>query len=253
MQACTSHAGHRGPCSAHAAPATACLPRHGAPRGPKECSPGRQARLPHQRACTGGSRLWLSILRLAFPKLSSSRGNFGGRNWVRTSDPSLVSKVRNVSVEGWKCPDVPSSCGDLGWEWPSVSWSLWWLALGIPAPETTRHDPQPLWRSGRDAGRVVLLMFEAKLPHALVVTLGEHGPPGLAHPVITAIVGWGSPRLASSSLVPFSSKQNNRSCSRPGPARRISYQPPIVPCMASICPRRKTAEEAPQRLRPAPP
>ncbi|HLK74598.1 MAG TPA: hypothetical protein VKU77_13215 [Streptosporangiaceae bacterium] len=24
-------------------------------------------------------------------------------------------------------------------------------------------------------------MFEAKLPHALVVTLGEYGPPGLAH------------------------------------------------------------------------
>jgi hypothetical protein len=38
-------------------------------------------------------------------------------------------------------------------------------------------------------------------------------------PVITAIAGRGSPRLASSSLVPFSSRQNSRSCSRPGPGQ----------------------------------
>jgi hypothetical protein len=55
-------------------------------------------------------------------------------------------------------------------------------------------------------------------------------------PVITAIAGRGSPRLANSWAVPFSSKQNSWSCSRPGPVSRISYQPPIDPCMASHLP-----------------
>jgi len=36
-------------------------------------------------------------------------------------------------------------------------------------------------RLGRDAARVVLLVFAAELPHSLVVTLGEHGPQGFAH------------------------------------------------------------------------
>ena len=121
MQACTSHAGHRGPCSPHIAPATAGACRRTAHRGPEGCSPGRRARLPHQRACTGGSRLWFPIIRLAFQKLSSSCGNFGGRNWVRTSDPSLVRRNRAgilPAKKGWfmnlncrnhavRCPGVP--------------------------------------------------------------------------------------------------------------------------------------------------
>jgi hypothetical protein len=84
--------------------------------------------------------------------------------------------------------------------------------------------------------RVVPLVFDAKFPHALVITLGEHCPPGLRLPVITAITGRESPRLASTSPIPFSSRQNSRNCSRPGPVSRISYQPPIEPCMASHLP-----------------
>jgi hypothetical protein len=90
-------------------------------RGPEGCSAGRRARLPHQKACTGGSRLWFPILRLAFQKLSPSCGNFGGRNWVRTSDPSLVrrntapitpSSARwfmrlNCENNARRCPEVP--------------------------------------------------------------------------------------------------------------------------------------------------
>ena len=56
------------------------------------------------------------------------------------------------------------------------------IDLNCASPtETALLDPQPPRRSGRDTARVVLLMFEAKLPHALVVALGEYGPPGLAH------------------------------------------------------------------------
>src|SRR5207237_9313615 len=39
----------------------------------------------------------------------------------------------------------------------------------------------PGW-SGRHAARVVPLVRGAKFPYTLVVTLGEHRPPGLAHP-----------------------------------------------------------------------
>lgn len=52
-------------------------------------------------------------LRLAFQK-GHLAGKFGGRNWVRTSDPSLVSKVCIVAGGCWKWPDMPSSCGDRG-------------------------------------------------------------------------------------------------------------------------------------------
>jgi len=50
-----------------------------------------------------------------------------------------------------------------------------------------------------------------------------------------AVVGTSrrGPRLANSWLVPFSSKQKSRNCSRPGPVSRISCQPPMAPCMAS--------------------
>src|SRR6266852_4960492 len=55
----------------------------------------------------------------------------GGRNRVRTCGPSLVSKVCSVARGCWKWPDVPSNCGDRGWEWPGVSWRLRSLALTL--------------------------------------------------------------------------------------------------------------------------
>jgi hypothetical protein len=48
--------------------------------------------LPGMGECTGGSRLWLPGLRLAFQK-GHLAAKPGGRNWVRTSDPSLVRRV----------------------------------------------------------------------------------------------------------------------------------------------------------------
>jgi len=39
----------------------------------------------------------------------------GGRNWVRTSDPLLVSKIHSVAAERWESPDVASSCNDRVW------------------------------------------------------------------------------------------------------------------------------------------
>ena len=36
------------------------------------------------------------------------------------TNPSLVSKVCTVAGGCWKSPDMPSSCGDRGWEWPGV-------------------------------------------------------------------------------------------------------------------------------------
>ena len=98
-----------------------CLPLHGAPWWPEGRGHGRQARFPHQGACTGGSRLRFPSLRLVFQKMPSSCDNFGGRNWVRTSDPSLVrrNEVRiapgfpgrfmdlNCEDHARRCPRVP--------------------------------------------------------------------------------------------------------------------------------------------------
>ena len=115
--------GHRGPCSPtqlkrRRVPAAARRTRE-----PKGCSPGRRARLPHQRACTGGSRLWLPILRLAFQKLSSSCGNFGGRRWVRTTGFSLVRRkqptIKSSSQSRLHALDLRKPCPEMprdAWE-----------------------------------------------------------------------------------------------------------------------------------------
>ena len=108
----------------------------------------------------------------------------GGRRWVRTTGISLVSKVRSVAGRCWKWPDVPSSCDDRGWESPGVARNLRSLALGLAlgvATDCESPAAQPLQRLGRDAARIVLLVFAAELLHVLVVALGEHCPPGLAH------------------------------------------------------------------------
>ena len=84
----------------------------------------------------------------------------------------------------WKWPDVPSSCDDRGWESPGVARNLRSLALGLAlgvATDCESPAAQPLQRLGRDAARIVLLVFAAELLHVLVVALGEHCPPGLAH------------------------------------------------------------------------
>jgi hypothetical protein len=93
-QARTSQAGRSDPAAPRSSSSGGCLPPHGAPRGPDRCSPGRRARLPHQGPCTGGSRLWFPILRLAFQKRPSSCGDFRGRRWVRTTGFSLVRRNR---------------------------------------------------------------------------------------------------------------------------------------------------------------
>jgi hypothetical protein len=53
----------------------------------------------------------------------------GGRNWVRTSDPSLVRRVGRVAVWRWTWPGVLSSCTDSGWLGLGVAWRWWPLAL----------------------------------------------------------------------------------------------------------------------------
>ena len=202
--------------------------------------------------------LWFPSIRLVFQKLRPSCENFGGRRWVRTTGFSLVSKVRSVPGGCWKCPDVPSSCGDRGWEWPGVSWSLWWLAfglaLGIPAPESALLDPQPPQRSGRDAARVVLLMFEAELPHALVVTLGKHGAPGLAHARDHGDSRPGKPAPGQFVAGAVLEQAKTTGAVRVG-ARSGGFRTSRPSCRAwpPICPRRKTVEEVPRRLRLAPP
>jgi hypothetical protein len=70
-----------------------CVPPHGPLWRADGCSPGRRARLPRQGACTGGSRLWFPVLRLAFQKWSPSCENSGGRRWVRTTGFSLVRRI----------------------------------------------------------------------------------------------------------------------------------------------------------------
>jgi hypothetical protein len=72
MQAGTSQAGHRRVLRPPRSSSGGGACRRTAPWGPQGCSPGRRARLPHQRACTGGSRLWFPALRLAFQKESSN-------------------------------------------------------------------------------------------------------------------------------------------------------------------------------------
>jgi hypothetical protein len=62
------------------------------PGGRRGGGRGRWARFPRKKGCTGGSRRWLPALRLVFSKRPSSFGNLRGRNWVRTSDPSLVRR-----------------------------------------------------------------------------------------------------------------------------------------------------------------
>ena len=91
-------------------------------RGPEECSPRRRARLPHQRACTGDSRLWFPILRLAFQKLSSSCGNFCGRRWVRTTGFSLV---RRKQLTTRSSSQTRFHALDLRKPWPEMPRDAW--------------------------------------------------------------------------------------------------------------------------------
>ena len=84
------------------------------------------------------------ILEFALTEKRLSWKN-GGRNWVRTSDPSLVSKVCSLAGGCWKAPDRPSSCDDRGWRsqaWPCVCgcWLLVWLS-----------DPRPHKRRARSS------------------------------------------------------------------------------------------------------
>jgi hypothetical protein len=54
-----------------------------------------------------------------------------GRNWVRTSDPSLVRCVRTVAERRLAWPDMASSCDDCGWTWPGDPSRLRTLALSL--------------------------------------------------------------------------------------------------------------------------
>jgi hypothetical protein len=44
--------------------------------------------------------------------------NLVGAVAFEPTNPSLVSKVCSVAGGCWKWPDMPSACGDRGWEWP---------------------------------------------------------------------------------------------------------------------------------------
>ena len=58
----------------------------------------------------------------------------GGRNWDRTSDPSLVRRVITVAGRGWTWPDMASASHDCGWTWPGVAWCRWLLAPRLAPP-----------------------------------------------------------------------------------------------------------------------
>jgi hypothetical protein len=134
----------------HAAPAAAGACRRTAhPRGPEGCRrPGRRARLPHQGACTGGSRLWFPVLRLAFQKLSSSCGNSGGRNWVRTSDPSLVRRKRptkrSSSQSRLHALDLRKPCTEM----PRMSGKVCTVVPASGSRSNVRDHHSPAWSKG---------------------------------------------------------------------------------------------------------
>jgi hypothetical protein len=69
----------------------ACAARH--TLGPGGMQPWPPGTLPHQRQCTGGSRPWFPILRLAFQKWPSSCGNLVGAVGFEPTNPSLVRRV----------------------------------------------------------------------------------------------------------------------------------------------------------------
>jgi hypothetical protein len=80
------------------ASATGCRPRSAISVCPplRLCCHAPWAPLSRPGACTSGSRLWLPGLRLAFKK-GHLAAKLGGRNWVRTSDPSLIRRNRCVA------------------------------------------------------------------------------------------------------------------------------------------------------------
>ena len=66
-----------------------CLPLHGAPWWPQGRGHGRQARFPHQGACTGGSRPWFPSLRLVFQKCHLTATTLVGATGFEPVTPRL--------------------------------------------------------------------------------------------------------------------------------------------------------------------
>jgi hypothetical protein len=79
-------------------------------------------------------------------------------------------------------------------------------------------------------------VFAAKFSYPLVITLGEYGPPGLSHAGDDRDGGPGrsAPGQFLTRAVLQQAEQPELLTS--GPVRRTSYQPPIMPCMASHFP-----------------
>jgi hypothetical protein len=151
-------------------------------RGPEGCSPGRRARLPHQRACTGGSRLWFPIIRLAFQKLSSGCGNFGGRRWVRTTGFSLVRRkqptIKSSSQSRLHTLDLRKPCPEMprdAWESLHGGSRKWFL-------EQHRRSAIARHRNGRPPPHLLTPRSKSEL--------GSDGRPSEPRPA--GLDGWDS-------------------------------------------------------------
>jgi hypothetical protein len=168
-----AHASHQGSQQCRCAPATRDTADPAAPtqlqrrrvpaaarraRGPEGCRQGRWAPFARLGACTGGSRLWCPIPRLAFQKLSSSCGNFGGRSWVRTSDPSLVRRKqptkRSSSQSRLHAPDLRKPCPEM----PRDAWESLHGGSRKWFPEQRPRSPQ----SGATSSEMVYEMATSR-------------------------------------------------------------------------------------------
>ena len=99
--------------------------RHGrASTRPAAPSRGRPCRPRRVAGPVPGARRGIQ-LPSALPSAGSGGGSVnvlpGGRNWDRTSDPSLVRRGRTVAGRGWTWPGVASASHDCGWTWPGVA------------------------------------------------------------------------------------------------------------------------------------
>jgi len=105
----------------------------------------RTALAPFRQGISPTPRLCAATRRIKYSKIVGAVG-------FEPTKPSLVSKVRSVAGGCWKWPDVPSSCGDRGWEWPGVSWHLRSLALSLALGSGAIRAPrsrQPTAPTGR--------------------------------------------------------------------------------------------------------
>src|SRR5689334_16177847 len=90
----------------------------------------------HRIAPTGSLDLGEHSMPMNFSRLDrrASWGT-GGRNWVRTSNPSLVWRDRTVAEHRVVSPDEPAIWTDCRLASPCVAWSLALLAPRFGSPK----------------------------------------------------------------------------------------------------------------------